>query len=78
MSFWDRFWRFPRIRRKPLSRRETEVLRYMVQGCLNKEIAAQLGIGYQTVKNHVEHIYRKLGVHNRVQATTYAIREGWF
>lgn len=66
------------IKRKPLTRRETEVLRYMVRGWSNKEIANYIGIGHQTVKNHVQHIYQKLGVRNKVGATTYALRRGWF
>jgi len=66
------------ITRRPLTRRETEVLRYMCRGWQNKEIACHMGIGHQTVKNHVTHIYEKLGVRNRVQATSYAVRKGWF
>jgi len=66
------------ITRRPLTRRETEVLRYMCRGWQNKEIACHMGIGHQTVKNHVTHIYQKLGVRNRVQATSYAMRKRWF
>lgn len=66
------------IRRRPLTRRETEVLHYMCRGWQNKEIACHMGISHQTVKNHVQHIYQRLGVRNRVQATSYALRRGWF
>ncbi|MDQ8202180.1 response regulator transcription factor [Pelagicoccus sp. SDUM812003] len=51
-----------------LSKRETEVLRLLAQGHLYKEIAADLGISYQTVNTHVRRIYEKLHVHSRSQA----------
>ncbi len=51
-----------------LSKRETEVLRLLAQGYLYKEIAADLGISYQTVNTHVRRIYEKLHVHSRGQA----------
>jgi DNA-binding NarL/FixJ family response regulator len=55
-----------------LSNREKEVLRLLARGLDNKEIAAQLFIAEQTVKNHVNVIYSKLGVHDRVQASRKA------
>ncbi len=61
----------------PLSSREMEVLRLMVAGMSNKEIAYRLGISQQTVKNHVTAILDKLGVSDRTQATVYALRHGW-
>ncbi|MCS7282191.1 MAG: response regulator transcription factor [Anaerolineae bacterium] len=61
----------------PLSAREMEVLRLMVAGLTNKEIAYRLGISHQTVKNHVTAILSKLGVADRTQATVYALRHGW-
>ncbi|MGQ9522043.1 MAG: response regulator [Anaerolineae bacterium] len=61
----------------PLSSREMEVLRLMVAGMSNKEIACRLGISHQTVKNHVTAIFNKLGVADRTQATVYALRHGW-
>jgi DNA-binding NarL/FixJ family response regulator len=61
----------------PLSSREMEVLRLMVAGMSNKEIAYRLGISHQTVKNHVTAILNKLGVSDRTQATVYALRHGW-
>ncbi len=51
-----------------LSNREKEVLRLLARGLDNKEIATQLFIAEQTVKNHVNIIYSKLGVHDRFQA----------
>ena len=43
----------------------------------NKEIAVQLDISNQTVKNHVSSILRKLAVNDRTQAVVYAMRRGW-
>lgn len=50
-----------------LSSREKEILQLLNTGKLNKEIAADLGISNETVRKHVYHIYRKLGVNNRVE-----------
>jgi DNA-binding NarL/FixJ family response regulator len=61
----------------PLSSREMEVLTCVTQGMSNKEIAKQLGISHQTVKNHVTSILRKLSVEDRTQAAVYALRHGW-
>jgi DNA-binding NarL/FixJ family response regulator len=62
---------------QPLSGREMEVLMHLTQGMSNKEIATELGISHQTVKNHVTSILRKLGVEDRTQAALYALRRGW-
>jgi DNA-binding NarL/FixJ family response regulator len=61
----------------PLSKREMEVLECVTLGMSNKEIASDLGISHQTVKNHVTAILRKLGVEDRTQAAVYALRRGW-
>jgi len=61
----------------PLSRREMEILRLVVKGMSNKEIAYHLGISHQTVKNHITAILSKLGVADRTQAAVYALRRGW-
>lgn len=61
----------------PLSQREMEVLRLLVAGLSNKEIAYHLGISHQTVKNHITSILAKLGVADRTQAAVYALRRGW-
>jgi DNA-binding CsgD family transcriptional regulator len=55
-----------------LSRRELDVLRLMSDGQSNQEIAQVLVVALNTVKMHVKHIYRKLGVRNRVQAVAQA------
>lgn len=60
----------------PLTQRESEVLRQMAFGLTNKEIAQALGISYETVKEHVQHILRKVGVSDRTQAAVWAVRQG--
>ena len=59
-----------------LTERELEVLRRMVAGRSNKEIAADLGITEGTVKTHVNHVLDKLGVHDRTQAALTAVKRG--
>ena len=61
---------------KQLSEREYEVLRLLVQGKTNPEIAQQLTISVGTVKIHVEHILAKLRVSDRTQAAVRAIELG--
>lgn len=56
-----------------LSEREMEILRLIVSGLKNKEIAEKLIISYSTVVSHVYNIYRKLGVTNRAEVIRYAI-----
>lgn len=62
---------------RPLSRREMDVLGYIVRGLSNKEIATAMSISPQTVKNHITSILRKFGVADRTQAVVYALRHGW-
>jgi two-component system response regulator DegU len=57
----------------PLSPREVEVLELLARGQSNNQIARELSISTSTVKNHVHHIIRKLGVSDRVQAAILAI-----
>jgi DNA-binding NarL/FixJ family response regulator len=59
-----------------LSSREIEVLRLIVQGSGNKQIAHSLHIAEDTAKNHVKSILRKLGAADRTEAATMAIRRG--
>jgi DNA-binding NarL/FixJ family response regulator len=61
----------------PLSPREMEILELVIQGMSNREIAYNLGISHQTVKNHMTSILSKLGVADRTQAAVYALRHGW-
>jgi DNA-binding NarL/FixJ family response regulator len=61
----------------PLSEREIEVLERIAVGGSNKEIAQELEISTQTVKNHISSILRKLSLNDRTQAVLYALRRGW-
>jgi HD-GYP domain-containing protein (c-di-GMP phosphodiesterase class II) len=68
----------PRRRAWPagLTTREVEVLRLVARGNPNRSIAAALHISEKTVRNHVEHIYAKLGLGNRTGASLFALRHG--
>jgi len=59
-----------------LTVRELEILRLVAGGQTNKEIAAELFISSDTVKGHLETVYRKLGVSDRAHAVAVAIRNG--
>ncbi len=58
-----------------LTDRELEVLRLVAKGLNNREIAKQLFISENTVKNHVRNILEKLQLHSRMEAVMYAVRE---
>jgi len=58
----------------PLTQREGDVLRLLASGLTNREISQQLQISYETVKEHVQHILRKVGVVDRTQAAVWAVR----
>jgi DNA-binding NarL/FixJ family response regulator len=58
-----------------LTDRELEVLRLVATGMNNREIARQLFISENTVKNHVRNILEKLQLHSRMEAVMYAVRE---
>jgi DNA-binding NarL/FixJ family response regulator len=59
-----------------LTTRESEVLDYLAQGYLYKEIADVLHISYATVNTHIRHIYEKLQVRSRTQAVNKHLRKG--
>lgn len=59
-----------------LTPRETEVLNYIAQGFANKQIATELGISEQTIKNHVTSILRKLNANARTEAVVVALKQG--
>ena len=61
----------------PLSTRELAVLDCVAQGLSNKEIADELYVSEQTVKNHMTSVLRKLNATDRVGAILYAVRQGW-
>ncbi len=59
-----------------LSPREEEVVRWVALGLRNAEVAAKLAVSEQTVKTHLNSIFKKLGVRDRVELTRYAARAG--
>ncbi|MBX7115200.1 MAG: response regulator transcription factor [Myxococcaceae bacterium] len=61
---------------KPLSEREQEILQLIAKGVSNNEAAQMLGLSKATIRTHLEHIYRKLDVTNRVEAVTEGLRKG--
>lgn len=61
----------------PLTSREIEILDCVARGLSNKEIAGQLSISGQTVKNHITSILSKLQVNDRTMAVIHAIQQGW-
>ena len=61
---------------RDLSPREQDVLQLLAYGKSNKEIAKELGIGAQTVKTHISHIFAKLGAADRTGAVALALRKG--
>lgn len=61
---------------KPLSDREKEILQLIAKGVSNSEAAKLLNVSKATIRTHLEHIYRKLEVTNRVEAVTEGIRKG--
>jgi DNA-binding NarL/FixJ family response regulator len=67
-----------RMGAQELTPRETEVLEQIVQGRSNKEIATELSVSEATVKTHINSLLGKLGVTDRTQAATAAIRRGIF
>lgn len=61
---------------KDLTEREYEVLKFVVMGKSNTEIAEKLSISVHTAKAHVCSILQKMGVNDRVQAAVKAVRDG--
>jgi serine/threonine protein kinase/DNA-binding CsgD family transcriptional regulator len=60
-----------------LTPRELDVIRLLVEGLSNKEIAQRLFVSSRTVNYHLDNIYSKLGVNSRTEAAIYALRHGW-
>ncbi len=63
---------------EPLTARESEVLNFMKQGLLSKEIADTLGISINTINSHRQNILRKLNVNNSIEAVNFAQQLGLF
>lgn len=60
----------------PLSQREEEVVRLVALGLRNAEVAKKLFISEQTVKSHLNNVFQKLDIQDRVELTIFAIRNG--
>ena len=58
-----------------LTEREMEVLKLVAKGHNNRDIAKELYISENTVKNHIRNILEKLHLHSRMEAVVYAVRE---
>ncbi len=65
----------PQMPAPRLTDREMEVLRLVAQGLNNRDIAKELFISENTVKNHIRNILEKLHLHSRMEAVVYAVRE---
>ncbi|HEY2030823.1 MAG TPA: response regulator transcription factor [Myxococcales bacterium] len=61
---------------RPLTQREIDILRLIAKGLSNAEAAGVLSLSRATVRTHLEHIYQKLEVTNRVEAVTEGLRKG--
>jgi tRNA-binding protein len=59
-----------------LTPREQEVLRYVASGLSKKEVAAKLSLSVKTIEHHTSSLMEKLGIHDRVELSRYAVREG--
>jgi DNA-binding CsgD family transcriptional regulator len=75
----SRTWNLPKALRdyalggKPLSQREVQILRLKARGLTSAQAAAELGIGYETVKSHLRTARSKLGADTTAQAIAVAI-----
>jgi len=59
-----------------LSRREADVLQLMADGASTQEIAERLHLSHHTVRNHVQHIFARLGAHSKLEAVAIGLRRG--
>ena len=60
---------------RTLTKRETEVLALLAEGCSNADIADRLVISRRTAEHHVAHILSKLDLRSRAEAAAFAVRE---
>lgn len=61
-----------------LTKREIEILELLSSGKSYQKISEELFISHKTVSSHIENIYRKLGVHSKVEASMLAMKNKWF
>lgn len=61
----------------PLSQREVDVLRLVIEGYTNQVIGEKMGLSVETIKTHMRHIMEKLAVSDRTQAAVKAMRQGY-
>jgi two-component system NarL family response regulator len=66
-----------RVGERRLTRREQDVLELVARGLTNREVQASLSLSEGTLKNHLKHIYDKLGVSNRTEAAHAALQRGY-
>ena len=71
-----RLARISKSRASTLSPREVEVLRYLARGMAKKQVAIVMHVSVKTVEKHTENLMDKLAIHDRVELTRFAIREG--
>jgi two-component system, NarL family, nitrate/nitrite response regulator NarL len=60
----------------PLTPRELDVLKLAAEGCNTGQVAERLCLSESTIKTHFEHVFHKLGVHDRASAVGEAVRQG--
>jgi DNA-binding NarL/FixJ family response regulator len=61
----------------PLTPREQQILKLLTTGATNRDISDALAISHETVKEHVQHVLKKIGVSDRTQAAVWAVRNGF-
>jgi DNA-binding NarL/FixJ family response regulator len=61
----------------PLTNRERDVLRLVIDGLTNRAIAEQLSVSTETIKSHVHHIMQKMNAKDRTHAAVLATRQHW-
>jgi len=66
----------PRANRFGLTARELEIISFITQGCMNRDIAGSLSITEETVKRHLTNIFNKVGMSNRLELALFAIEHG--
>ncbi|MGE5820611.1 MAG: response regulator transcription factor, partial [Deltaproteobacteria bacterium] len=59
-----------------LTARESEIISFITQGCMNRDIASSLSITEETVKRHLTNIFNKVGMSNRLELALFAIEHG--